>query len=230
MSGRGVVLRQAWWPAALLLVGAVATVGGTKAQREIPLRMPLDEVIPAEMNGWASWDLEVSEAEQAVAGMDDYVMRIYAPADEGIRYAGAMSLYVGYYRSQSQGNTIHSPRNCLPGGGWEPLTSSRETIATSIGDIPVNRYLIGNGPAKALVLYWYQGRGRAEANEYRVKWDLLRDQALLSRSDEALVRVIVPVTSTEEEAYERAITVAAELAGHVDRALPPREDGAGRAL
>jgi EpsI family protein len=88
--------------------------------------------------------------------------------------------------------------------------------------VTVNRYLIGNGPLKSLVLYWYQGRGRVEQNEYAVKWDLLRDQALLGRSDEALVRVIVPVRTTEEAAYTQAEQVAKELVVHVDRALPTR--------
>jgi hypothetical protein len=73
-----------------------------------------------------------------------------------------------------------------------------------------------------VVLYWYQGRGRVQANEYIVKWDLLRDQALYGRSDEALVRIIVPVRTTEALAYEQAVRVARELAPAVDRALPPR--------
>jgi hypothetical protein len=72
------------------------------------------------------------------------------------------------------------------------------------------------------VLYWYQGRGRVAANEYLVKWDLLRDQALYGRSDEALVRIIVPVTGSEDAAYNRAVNIAAGLVPAVDRALPGR--------
>lgn len=213
-----------WWPAGLLMVGAVLTLGSTNTQKTVPLRAPLHAVVPAEIDGWVAKDIEVSEAEQAVAGMDEYVMRVYAPAGAEAAFAGAYSVYVGYYETQSQGNTIHSPRNCLPGGGWEPLVAARERIRTDIGEIPVNRYLIGNGPAKAMVLYWYQGRGRAEANEYVVKWDLLRDQALHGRSDEALVRVIVPVTTTDQAAYEDAVRIAGRLAGWVDAALPPRDE------
>jgi EpsI family protein len=213
-----------WWPAGLLLLGVVLTAGGVKAQHSVQLRMPLDEAVPRVMDGWTAHDLEISEAEQRVAGMSSFVMRVYAPEGEPVTGASAFTVYVGFYDRQAQGKTIHSPKNCLPGGGWEPLVASREVIDTPIGPAPVNRYLIGNGPAKALVLYWYQGRGRIAANEYAVKWDLLRDQALHGRSDEALVRVIVPVSTTEEEAYAQAVRVAAELAAHVDRALPPRDD------
>jgi EpsI family protein len=213
-----------WWPVGLLAVGVLLTAGGVRSQQSMQLRMPLDEAVPRVIDGWSAHDLEISEAEQRVAGMSSFVMRIYAPEGEAVSAASAFSVYVGFYDRQAQGKTIHSPKNCLPGGGWEPLVASREVIDTRIGPAPVNRYLIGNGPAKALVLYWYQGRGRIAANEYLVKWDLLRDQALHGRSDEALVRVIVPVTASEEEAYEQAVRVAAELAGYVDRALPPRDD------
>jgi len=218
-----------WWPVPVLLLGLLLVTGTVKPQRAVPLRAPLDESVPRVLDGWYGHDVEISEAEQEVAGMSDFVLRYYTPEarpaaerDGGRDY----SVYVGYYDRQYQGKTIHSPKNCLPGGGWEPLTSSRERITTPLGEIPVNRYLIGNGPAKAVVLYWYQGRGRVEANEYVVKWDLLRDQALFGRSDEALVRVIVPVTTTDDAAFQQAVRVAQELVVGVDRAVPIRSLGA----
>lgn len=213
----------AWSPAIILGIGVLLITGGVREQVSMELRAPLETTVPREIIGYGSRDIEISEDEQRVAGMSTYVMRHYTPPGVEPESAGKnlFSIYVGYYDQQFQGKTIHSPKNCLPGGGWEPLTSSRETIATSLGQVPVNRYLIGNGPAKALVLYWYQGRSRIEANEYVVKWDLLRDQALHGRSDEALVRVIVPVEDSEEEAYAKAVRVAATLVESVDRALPP---------
>jgi EpsI family protein len=210
-----------WAPAGVLVVGVLLTVGGVKPQHSMELRESLDTAVPTVIDGLVANDIAISESEQRVAGMTSFVMRGYAPEGGDLTAAG-FSVYVGYYDRQAQGKTIHSPKNCLPGGGWEPLTQSRERIETAVGSVPVNRYLIGNGPAKALVLYWYQGRGRVEANEYIVKWDLLRDQALLGRSDEALVRVIVPVVTTEQEAYEQAVRVAQELVVSVERALPAR--------
>ena len=213
-----------WLPALLLALGVVATTAGVHTQKVMKLEQPLGETIPRSYAGWPSEDIVISEDEQRVAGMTEYVMRRHLPpgavGDEA--RAAAFSVYVGYYESQSQGKTIHSPKNCLPGGGWEPLTSARQTIQTPLGPVAVNRYLIGNGPAKALVLYWYQGRGRIEANEYVVKWDLLRDQALLGRSDEALVRVIVPVRGSEDAAFAQAEQVAKQLVVDVDNALPKR--------
>lgn len=208
-----------WAPAALLLVGVGATQGGVREQRHMPLRAPLATSVPATIDGFQGTDLVISEAEQRVAGMDTYVLRDYA-RPEAEAAGESFSIYVGYYDRQTQGKTIHSPKNCLPGAGWEPLTADRSTIPTPTGPVPVNRYLIQNGAAQALVLYWYQGRGRVAASEYEVKWHLLRDQSLYGRSDEALVRIIVPVTTNEDEAFERAQKVAGTLVPAVFEALP----------
>jgi EpsI family protein len=215
-----------WWPVPPLVLGVLLVTGTVKPQRPMPLPQPLAESVPRVLAGWAGEDITITDAEREIAGMDDFVHRVHRAEDSGEGRAGLFSIYVGYYERQAQGSTIHSPRNCLPGGGWEPLTHARPTIATPIGDVPVNRYLIGNGPSKAVVLYWYQGRGRVAANEYLVKWDLLRDQATLGRSDEALVRVIVPVVTTDEAAFQHAVEVARELIEHVGRALPPRDERA----
>ncbi|HEX2188619.1 MAG TPA: EpsI family protein [Longimicrobiaceae bacterium] len=214
-------LAKAWAPAVLLALGAVVTLG-VDTQRSMRLRAPLAATVPAQVASHGSQDVIISEDEQRVAGMSDYLMRVYRPSAAAAGAAGAyaFSVYVGYYQNQTQGRTIHSPRNCLPGAGWEALTSSRVAVAAPGGPVTVNRYLLQNKGQRALVLYWYQGRGRVEANEYLVKWHLLRDSALRGRSDEALVRVIVPVTGSEDEAFALASRVAGEMVPAVDRALP----------
>jgi len=207
-----------WAPPAILGLGALLTVG-IDLQREMPLRAPLHTAVPTEIRGFTGRDVAVSEAEQRVAGMDEYLLRIYAPTGAA-EEATAFSVYVGYYKSQMQGRTIHSPKNCLPGSGWEALASTTAVIPTAEGDVRVNRYIIQNRTQRALVLYWYQGRGRVESNEYAVKWDLLRDAALHGRTEEALVRIVVPITTSEAEAYELAADVAATLVPAVSAALP----------
>lgn len=208
-----------WLPAGVLAIGVIFTVA-IDTQREMKLREPLATTIPAVMWDYGSEDVEVPKAEQRVAGMSDYLMRMFTARDTAAAAIPGFSLYVGYYESQTQGKLIHSPKNCLPGAGWEALTSTRETLATADGPVTVNRYLIQSGPDRALVLYWYQGRGRIEANEYRVKWDLLRDAAFRQRSDEALVRVIVPVTTSEEDAFQLASRIATTVIPGVHKALP----------
>jgi EpsI family protein len=147
--------------------------------------------------------------------MSDYLLRLYGA--DSTRYQ--FSVYVGYYEEQVQGRSIHSPKNCLPGAGWEALASTTVEITTPEGPRRVNRYLLQNQGARALVLYWYQGRGRIESNEYVVKWNLLRDAALRQRSDEALVRVVVGVETDMESAYRVAAEAAAAIIAPVRSAL-----------
>lgn len=213
MTGSG---RIRWVPPILLGLGVLLTLGAS-VQRVLPLRRPLGAVVPTQFVGFAGKDYPISEEEQKVAGMSDYLFRVYSPPATA---ATAYSIYVGYYETQRQGKTIHSPKNCMPGAGWEALTASTLPVRTAQGTYTVNQYLLQNGKQIALVLYWYQGRGHVEADEYRVKWNLLRDSALRARSDEALVRIIVPVRDSREAALDLAARVAAQLIPAVGKALP----------
>ena len=208
----------AWAPSLVMGLAAVFTIG-IDTQRSMPLRAPLQTVIPLELDGFSGRDLIISDDELRVAGVTDYLMRSYESKDEPGK-GGSFSLYVGYYDRQMRGKTIHSPKNCLPGAGWEALASREVAISTAQGQVIVNRYLLQRGDQRALVLYWYQGRGRVQANEYLVKWDLLRDSALRQRSDEALVRIVVPITNGEERALETAVATASRVVPSLATALP----------
>ena len=207
----------AWMPGVLLVTGALFTVG-VDTQRALSLRAPLDSVIPREIGGYVGRDAAMSDEEARAAGVTSYLVRTYERV--GQPDSAWFSVYVGYYDRQTQGRTIHSPKNCLPGSGWEALASRTETVETPAGRIPVNRYLLQNGAQQALVLYWYQGRGRVTANEYTVKWNLLRDAALRQRSDEALVRIAVPVAGSPDSAYRVAGLAARAVAPSLFAALP----------
>lgn len=205
---------RAWVPAAILGAGALLVALGTTRQRAMPLSAPLAS-IPATLGDYQGQDQALTAEEQRVVGMSSYLFRNFSRDSQP-----AFSIYVGYYDQQLQGKTIHSPKNCLPGAGWEPLAAGHATIATATGTATVNRYLLVNRGQRALVYYWYQGRGRVEADEYRVKLQLLRDSALRGRTEEALVRVVVPVTGDEREATALATWVAGQLLPAVDRVLP----------
>jgi EpsI family protein len=211
---------RTWGPVLLLGIGAVFTVG-VDAQRALPLRADLAASLPRQFQGLTASDLVISDEEQRVAGMSAYLMRLYSPAgSEKDLTKAAFSVYVGYYEQQMQGQTIHSPKNCMPGSGWEALASQVDEIDTASGPVRVNRYLLQRKNERVLVMYWYQGRGRIEANEYVVKWNLLRDAAVRRRSDEALVRIVVPITDGEEAALHLAEQVARGIVPAVNHALP----------
>jgi EpsI family protein len=158
----------------------------------------------------------LSAEERRVAGVSAYLFRAFTR--EGSQ--PDFTVYVGYYDQQLQGKTIHSPKNCLPGSGWEVVSSSEERLPIPTGAVDVNRYVLVNEHRRAVVYYWYQGRGRVEGNEYRVKLQLLRDSAFRGRSDDALVRVVVPVVSTDSSAAVLGRKVSAELVPELFKVLP----------
>jgi len=173
-----------------LLLGAsvMATASRTES---VPAREPLAG-LPFAIDGWRGRNTPPLTPEVLkVLGADDYLTRVYSA--EAQPY---VTLYVGYYESQRQGDTIHSPLNCLPGAGWQPLSKSYLSIPVVASDGPtsitVNRYVIEKGLDRQVALYWYQSHGRVIANEYRSKLFMIYDAVRLNRSDAALVRVMTP--------------------------------------
>jgi EpsI family protein len=155
-------------------------------------RQPFSQ-FPMTMAGWrAVVDPPLEPEILKVLGVDDYLSRVYyKPTGE------AAGFYMGFYGSQRQGDTIHSPQNCLPGAGWEAISEGRLEMSNVDGkgrDISINRYVIQKGLDRQLVLYWYQGRGRVVASEYTSRALLIRDAIVTNRTDGSLVRVIVPAS------------------------------------
>jgi EpsI family protein len=131
-----------------------------------------------------------------------------------------VSLYIGYYASQRQGDTIHSPQNCLPGAGWQVLDSGRVTLTSPAGPVDVNRYLIGKGLDRQMVLYWYQGRNRIIASEYTNKLFLMVDAARLHRTSGGLVRLIAPVGDNVDRAVSELTAFAGALLPQLGAYVP----------
>lgn len=208
-----------WTPAGMLCVGALVNAFFiTGRVQPVSLETPL-ESLPRVIAGLPGTDQEISEDERRIAGMTSFVLRQHGPEGE----PPVFSVYLGYYDEQRQGKSIHSPRNCLPGAGWEPVGFNAQVVETPAGPITINRYHLVREDQQSVVYYWYQGRGRVAHDEYRVKYELLRDAALLGRTEEALVRIWVPVRSEDIAAADSvAAAVTREVVVEAGRILPPR--------
>jgi EpsI family protein len=214
----------------LLVAAAVLFLGGTYLQRAgrveiLPARESLASC-PLTIDVWHGRDAPAFDARiLQVLGVDEYLNRVYSAAD-----GTPVGLYIGYYGSQRQGDSIHSPLNCLPGAGWAPVqhdqigipVSTRVSAESSAGvqSIRVNRYIIEKGLDRQLVLYWYQSHGRVVASEYWGKIYMVIDAIRMNRTDGALVRVIAPIVTTEDDAERAAVTFVQMLFPHLDRYLP----------
>ncbi|MGK0442735.1 MAG: exosortase D (VPLPA-CTERM-specific) [Pseudohongiellaceae bacterium] len=139
--------------------------------------------------------------------LTDYVMANYKIKSSPI----PVNLYVAYYQSQRQGAAIHSPRTCLPGGGWEFKGLDQEIIpgVTHMSGQPleVNRVIIRKDTSAQLVYYWFEQRGRNITNEYEAKWFVFWDALTQNRTDGALMRVIVPVIDIKDMAASEQLAI-----------------------
>jgi EpsI family protein len=192
-----------------LMLGATSVVLANARGSETPVARTSFASFPMSIGGWqATVDPPLEDDILKVLGVDDYLSRIY------YRPGAAVGLFMGFYGSQRQGDTIHSPLNCLPGAGWEPVRQGRLTIANADGagrDITVNRYIVQKGIERQLVLYWYQSHGRVVASEYWSRAFLINDAIRLNRTDGSLVRVIAPIPVNADDDGAAAEKLAEEF-------------------
>lgn len=200
--------------AVLFLATRAALAALSSSEAVVPAR-PLSS-LPMTLGSWTGAPEPALDAGTlAVLGVDDYLTRMYR------RGPDAVDLYVGYYASQKRGGTIHSPLNCLPAAGWQPLSHSRVQLdLTGAPPIEANRYLIQRGLDKELVFYWFQSHGRTVASEYWTKAYLIFDGLTLHRTDGALVRVVVGPFTQEARAERTATGFIQALAPRLTRQLP----------
>ena len=192
--------------AACLFVAA-GVIGRASRIEPTPSLRPLVG-FPMTLGAWRARTNDPLDADVLkVLAADDYVNRMY------FSRSGMAGLFVGYYATQREGDTIHSPLNCMPGSGWEPV--QRERVAIDVGaaqPVVVNQLLIQKGLDRQAVLYWYQSHGRVVASEYWGRAYLALDALRLNRTDGAIVRVIVPVRGDDADAGAAAQQIAREFA------------------
>jgi len=188
---------------ALLMISVLITESVDTREEIIPARKTFPE-FPMHLAGWTgSQDAMETQVIDAL-GLSDYILANYAKA-----HSLPVNFYVAYYQSQRKGISPHSPRVCIPGGGWQISDINR----IEVSGLPVNRIVVKKGRSEQLVYYWFQQRGRLIANEYFMKWYLFKDAILLNRTDGALVRITTPVSPTEniKEADKRLASFAQQL-------------------
>jgi exosortase D (VPLPA-CTERM-specific) len=210
-------------PGAIVAALAVLIAGGIfvnwfdrRGDAEVA-RRPFSEM-PAVLGDWRQKGDEIrfGEATESVLRVSDYTMREYLLPDGRLA-----NVYAGYYASQRSGATYHSPQNCLPGAGW--VMKSPEIIEIPLSDgrsFRANRFIIENGIYREVMIYWYQGRGRTEASEFRDKLHTVWDSVTRRRSDGAMVRVMTSAGNDEAGATRAAVDLSAQVAERLGDFVP----------
>jgi EpsI family protein len=192
--------------AALLLGGTALLLRARNSAEVIPRRQPLQS-FPHTLEGWTSTDIPLDKEVLDILGPGDFLLRDYRGQSSNFD----VDLFIAYFPSQRSGDTIHSPKHCLPGAGWAPIRSDRITInIPGQTAFPANRYLIAKGEDQQLVLYWYWAHDRAVASEYAAKFYLVTDSIRMHRSDGSLIRITSRMAPNEsiDLAQQRLLSFA----------------------
>jgi EpsI family protein len=202
----------------LLLQSTAYYVIASRGER-IPAVDPLS-AFPQVSNGWTverEFPLEKEVAE--VLKADDTLNRLYVNPQR----TTSASLFIAFFKTQRYGQSPHSPKNCLPGSGWEPTEDSTVSVVVPGRELPINihKYVIVHGKDESVVLYWYQSHSRVIAGEFSAKFWLVADAIRYHRSDTALVRVIAPVFNGDRNRAEKtAVEFTQAVYPDVARQLP----------
>ena len=206
--------------AALALLLAAAATPFLESRQDIVVPRTSFYEFPALVGNWQGRQEKLEGVYLKALKLDDYLAADYTD-DHG----HLVNFWVAYYASQRSGESAHSPRSCLPGGGWEMDELSQRNLPDVLIDgrpLRVNRVQIQKGEAKQLVYYWFQQRGRVIDNEFLVKWYIFWDAMMQNRTDGALVRITTPVGPTEDwgQADERLTDFARQVSPVMNLFIP----------
>ena len=184
----------------LILQGIVFYSVALRAENT-PAASPLS-AFPTDISGWKMYkDVQIEQETLDILKADDTLNRIYISPERN----ASTFLFVAFFKTQRYGQSPHSPKNCLPGNGYEPIESGLISVAIPGRSEPVrvNRYLTARGEEKSVTLYWYQSHDRIIAGEFAARLMLIADSIRYHRSDTSLVKIVVPVRDGDADAATR---------------------------
>ena len=181
---------------AAIMVITFAILHFTNHSESIKANKPFN-TFPMTIGPWHGVTSRFDQKVYDILGVNDSILASYHSAKQG-----EVSLYVGFYQSQKEGDLIHSPKNCLPGSGWNITETSIEKVDVGTKSAPkfinVIKLILEQDAQKQVVLYWFQSRGRIISSEYMQKIWLVIDSITKHRTDGSFVRVIAPVVKSED--------------------------------
>jgi EpsI family protein len=221
-------MRRAHWPwqspgvrvLTLVLAAQGALFYAATTRSENTPEIPPLATFPGLVGEWRLLQEGHVDAEtMAVLQADDTLTRFYGVPNTN----QGLNLFIAFFKTQRTGKTPHSPKNCLPGSGWEPLRVGVVSIPVAGRQRPleVNKYVVARGEHRSVVLYWYQSRDRVVASEYWAKIWMVLDSIRYNRSDTSLIRITVPVMQGDEErAQATAVRFARSIFPLLRKHLP----------
>lgn len=222
------------WPfvtAVAMLASAWALLHSLSHAEPMVTKKPFSDFPVALPGGWEGREISMDQEILKALKPTDHMLRSYVrtlPGPEAIQRVSSTErslpvlLYAGFYGSQRTGLTYHSPKNCLPGSGWQVIEADYVTVSPqAIPPVTINKILIQKGLDKQLILYWYHDRGRVIATELDGKLYLVWDAVTKNRTDGALVRISVPVTDSADISLEHGLSFLEDVWPVLADYMPP---------
>ena len=199
----------------ILVLTAILTSVFSRSERIRPNKS--FDLFPVEIGEWKGVKENLDQKVYNILGVEDYILGNYQNQN-----GNRINLYVGFYQSQKEGDLIHSPKNCMPGAGWNIIKTDQKPIVFHKGQKPskVTRLLLQKGGEKQIVLYWFHSRGRIIASEYMQKIWLVIDSMTKQRTDGSFVRLISPIITSEETTDKILTEFAREIKPILDEYIP----------
>lgn len=204
------------WSLVLLLIGGI-TGNVFRFVEPLPQHAADFSSIPLVLDGYVGVERSMDQATSDVLRATNTSMRNYRGPD-----GSEIDLFIGYFRSQKFGSSIHSPKHCLPGGGWQ-IRSNRPHLLELDPYLTtqVNNLIIEFGGRQMVMFYWFETRSGATRNEYGLKFDLFTNALMMRPTDAAFVRVTVTAGDGDPAlATAQAEAFLATFCPYIKQALP----------
>ncbi len=202
----------------ILVCAVIANMALTRSEVSVS-RFPLKS-FPQVLGDWKTvGEHTIDGSSMAVLLVDDYIVRTYYNEKE----KQSIGLYIGYFQDQREGKQIHSPRQCLPGAGYEIERKEINQLVIPgepVRKVSINLFVMRKGDERRLYLWWYQGRGRMYASEFLNKYYQILDIVTRRRSDGALVRLDMQVQDDVDDTLQKMIRFISQVLPIASQFIP----------
>lgn len=204
--------------AAVLMLATVVLLQRLSQPEVSPPREPLAS-LPMQFGNWSATDDPLDPETLAILGHGEFLVRNYVDSNPQVPW---INLFIAYYPTQKEGDSLHTPRHCIFGAGYVPMQQALVHLPGPDGAFPVNRFVVEKGGERALVLYWFQAHARVVTNEYHLKYYLVTDSIRFHRSDGALIRFWTPMSKGEsaDAAQARIMALGSQIIPRLDNYIP----------
>lgn len=198
-----------------VLLSLAAAYVYARSEVAVPTSQPLD-LFPQHVGAWhMTGQARFDERTLAVLRPADYLSRSYRN-DKG----ESVSLYIGYHDGGPDSGAIHSPRQCLPGSGWNRLSSKVSSVEFDGQKIPYVQAIYQKDAEKQLFLYWFQVRDAIVTDEYMMKVEQIINSIKANRRDSSFIRLSVNATDRVDQAVAVGEQFIRDFYPAISQALP----------